>query len=133
MRVYEEYESKAEKRKAQRDSAPLKRCHPTGEARAFLLVFDEDGIECYHGSDPCYSAFGTMLFTEPGDGPHGLSGCTPSRAFLSENCRRVGFEHIPAEWQKAFAAKIESFIGEYRGKERAIYARAIRLAKKVVV
>lgn len=57
MICYEEYNSPSEKRKAQRESIPLKRMHPTGKSKGYLLVFNEDGMH-YSGNIACFEAYG---------------------------------------------------------------------------
>ena len=128
MRVYEEYESSSEKRKAQDASRPLSRMKPTGKSRGYTLVFHEDGCA---GTPGTLNACGNILNTEPGDGPHSLSHCTPSRGYLSDNCRVVGMDYIPAEWRKAFALYLwrgirDDFHADYNKR----YHRFLRSANR---
>ena len=127
MYVVEEYASPAEKRKAQRDSAPLKRKHPTGKSRGFMLVFNEDGNA--GGREYSYGAFGNVCNTEPGDGPHSLASAFPSVEFLRESCRVVAFDYLPTEWKKAFARMVNDFL-QREDDGSPYWARYRRLVKK---
>jgi len=109
MRVYEEYESAKEKRKAQRESAPLGRRRITGKAKGYVLIFNEDGNSITSGF--AYGGYGSIISLDAGDKPHGGVGsvnATPE--YLRENCRLVGFEYIPKEWQKVFAYKLQHWL-----------------------
>jgi hypothetical protein len=128
MRFYEEFYEKSEKRKAQNASRPLKRKVPTGKARCYLMVFDEDG-GYFSGKSFCYNAVGNVYNSDPGDGPHSLASANPSTDFLSDNCRVVGFEYLPDEWQAAFVRYINTFLQrdaeDYKGKNGDRYRRLI--------
>jgi len=109
MRFYEEYLDKADKRKAQNASRPLKRKQPTGKARGYMLVFNEDGYSTTRGYT--YGALGSVLTLGPGDPPvGGLSSVDPSTDYLRDNCRIVGAEYLPPVWQRAFANRLEGYI-----------------------
>ena len=94
MRVYEEYQSAKEKRQAQRGAKPGK---PTGKARGYCFVFDENG----RTPQGHYDCRGPVYFTEPGATPDacGMAGSTCSPEFLRERCRRVGGKHLPKAWR----------------------------------
>jgi hypothetical protein len=100
MRVYEEYDSPQEKRKAQKGAS---RGQSTGLARGYLLVFEEDG---WAGQAGVYNALGSLLKLSPGDNPVMIGHVTPHVHFLSERCRRVGFDAMPKSWQKAFVKEL---------------------------
>lgn len=109
MRFYEEYENKTEKRRAQNSSRPLRRKYPTGKARGYLLVFDEDGFSS--SSSYTYGALGSILSLFPGDKPYGgVSSASPSVDYLRENCRIVGANYLPPEWKQCFADSLEGYI-----------------------
>ena len=128
MRCYEEYKTPAEKRKAQRTAKP-KGGKPTGLAYGYLLVFNEDGYAS-PGSG-VYNAIGELMGdTKPGGDPQTLTHVTPSLDFLSKNCRKVGFAHIPQIWRRAIANKMREWIDTYEGDERRKYDRILRLAEK---
>jgi len=133
MRVYEEYNTPAEKRRAQRAAKPLKRGNITGRSRGYVLVFNEDGNSSCAGKYT-YGGIANVYNTEPGDGPHSLASADPSLDYLQTNCRIVGFDYLPPEWQKAFANHIERLIDNdyYRDNpgEAARYRRLIRKVRK---
>jgi len=128
MRIYEEYESNAEKRKAQRGA---KRGVATGKARGYLFIFEEDGKH-WSGHTMVYSgAFGELLDVGqgPGAGPESITSVNPSDDHLRNKCRRVGFETIPDAWKRAFAAKLDDCLDESipeLKKQRKRYGRIIR-------
>ena len=94
MTVFEEYDTAAEKRKAQQRA---KRGKPTGKARGFVFVFEENGWTTRGTRD----ARGSVFHLEPGEGPRGeLASVGPSMDYLRQNCRRVGGRHLPPEWRK---------------------------------
>ena len=95
MRVYEEYATAKEKRQAQRGAQHGK---PTGKARGYCFVFDENG----QTSTGFYDCRGPVLFTEPGATPDqtGMAGSTCSPDWIRECCRRVGGKHLPPAWRK---------------------------------
>jgi len=129
MRVYEEYNSPADKRRAQRQSSLLKRKHPTGQAVGYLLVFDEDGNSTAGSGKYTYSAYGELMADrQPGSDPVSIVSCDPSWDYLSKNCRLVGFDHIPEKWKRAFARKIRDWIDEdwANGKEFDRYRRLLQ-------
>ena len=122
MRVYEEYETPAEKRKAQRTAKP-KGGQCTGLARGYLLVFDEDGTT--GPGSGCFNALGELMGgRDIGDTPRCITHCTPSRDFLAKHCRKG----IPAVWKRVFAAKVKDWIDNYHGKERIKYVHLVRMA-----
>lgn len=123
IRFYEEYESKAEKRAAQRAAKPLKLRHPTGKARGFLMVErDENNRYELNGT-------GSVLNVEQGGKPNGLSCVSPSYPYLMEKCRAVGFNHMPKEWQRAFAHYINNAMADIEPSPlRRQYERLLRAA-----
>lgn len=98
MRVYEEYKSAAEKRQAQNASRPLRRMRPTGKARGYIFVFDENGV---NGSGN-YDAVASVFDVEPGDDdPRGnLASTGVSIYHLRTCCRAVGGIHLPPKWKE---------------------------------
>lgn len=100
MRVYEEYDSPQEKRKAQKGAS---RGQATGLARGYLLVFEEDG---WAGQSGVYNAFGSLLKLAPGDNPVIIGHVTPHVDFLRGHCRRIGFDAMPKSWQKVFVKEL---------------------------
>ena len=110
MRVYEEYASKADKRRAQRGA---KRGVATGEAMGYLLVFNEDGLTRAYSPPYCptYNAFGELLGDADGV-PRSTAHVTPSLDYLSEQCRLIGFDTLPVEWKQAFAKKLVAVLAD---------------------
>lgn len=98
MRVYEEYDTPAEKRRAQRGA---RRGKPTGKARAYVLVFPEHGTY-FSGGHSCMEALATVFDTEPGAkaGPVATTGYCLER--LRHNCRRIARRHLPPDWARVF-------------------------------
>lgn len=129
MKVYEEYLDAAEKRRAQRAAKPLKRMHPTGKARGYLLVFHEDGeASAWPGRR---NALGNCHATQPGGKPHSLSHAQPELLYLRDSCRAVGMDHIPAEWRKAFAIRLYDMIRDNITENyNKRYYRFLRKAKR---
>jgi len=101
MRVYEEYETPAEKKQAQRGA---KRGKPTGKARGYFFAFTENGIY-WSGGRAMQEGVGSVFYCEPGDGPDEAGRATTSAScdWLRENCRYVGAKHLPAAWRKVYA------------------------------
>jgi hypothetical protein len=95
MRVYEDYASPAEKRNAQKGA---KRGQPSGKARGYIFVFDENGV---NGSG-CYDAVASVFDVEPGcDDPKGnLASTGVSIDYLRTRCRKVGGCHLPPKWKE---------------------------------
>ena len=95
MRVYEEYNNRAEKRSAQHGA---KRGAPTGKARGYAFIFNENGrnnLGHYDGTGPL------MSNTDPGSSvdrcPMASGGF--SFDYLRENCRRVSRSKLPPDWK----------------------------------
>ena len=112
MRVYEEYDSPAEKRKAQK-GAKLRKA--TKKALGYILVFDEDGRETFsYGDGSYYSAISAlselMSYGEPGEGPQAIYMGYINTEILTKNCRAISFDEMPKEWQIAFLCKIHDCI-----------------------
>lgn len=96
MLVYEEYASNREKRLAQRGAKLGK---PTGKARGYTFVFNENGT---FGAG-LQEAVGSVFELEPGEGPErGLASTAASRDYLRLYCRRIGGKHLPSEWRKVW-------------------------------
>ena len=119
MIVYEEYENAKEKHSAQRASGSQARKQPTGKARGYLLVLDEDGVESVtpKGSK-CYSGYGekfgekkSVIETED------IAACTIDEAHLASNCRVIGCQYLPPDWMKAFADILRGIVANYPGPE----------------
>ncbi len=128
MRTYEEYDSPAEKRDAQRGAT---RGKATGMARGYILVFDEDGSH-RSGTVTCLQALGELMSNvEPGDPPRSVTYATPSHGFLRSHCRKVGFFNIPPEWQLAIVRKLkDSIIQDWNADYNAVYRRLISRVEK---
>ena len=124
MRTYEEFDTPKEKRAAQRGA---QRGKATGKSRGYTLVFDEDGRHSLGNSDPTYDAIGELMAgRELGDPPHTITHCTPSTGYLRNNCRKVGFDSIPHEWQLALVRKLkDSIIQAWNEPYNARYRRLI--------
>lgn len=102
MRVYEEYQDAKEKRAAQ---VGAKRGTPTGKARGYCVVFNENGVRFYNtGKDLQWDGAGTVFDDTP-------QGCTVMQAggtastgisvsYLREKCRRVAFNKLPGDWKR---------------------------------
>lgn len=88
LNVYEQYESAKEKREAQKGA---KRGKPTGKARGYIFVFDENGMN----SRGFYDASATLFDIEPG-------GTGVSLDYLRANCRKVGGIYLKGGWKKAW-------------------------------
>lgn len=104
MRVYEEYKNPKEKRQAQKGA---KRGKPTGKARGYAFIFDENGSFISSGT-PCYEGLAPLMETEQGASLKECPlACTNiAHEYLRENCRRVGIKHLPADWKsKAIECK----------------------------
>ena len=97
MRVYEQYESAKEKREAQKGA---KRGKPTGKARGYIFVFDENGMN----SRGFYDASATLFDIEPGGAfpSTGMGGTGVSLDYLRANCRKVGGIYLKGGWKKAW-------------------------------
>lgn len=104
IRIYEEYKTPQDKRRAQ---VGAKRGQPTGKARGYILVWDDDGF-WGAGHEYCYNALGSICELEEGEAPRMIGHVTPSHGYLGEKCRRVGREHMPREWRIAFASEVLS-------------------------
>ena len=96
MRVYEEYRDNAEKRRAQRGA---RRAIPTGQARGYVFLFDENG----RGSHGNMEGLATVIELDQGAEPHtpraALNLCGISDDYLRTNCRRVGRCHLTGSWK----------------------------------
>ncbi len=92
MRVYEEYDTPAEKRKAQRGA---KRDTPTGKATGYIFVFDENGIS----PNGNYDAQGHLSDSTPGANPGPMCGTNVGREYLRTRCRRVAGKRLPKAWR----------------------------------
>lgn len=90
---FETYDSPQAKRKAQKGA---KRGIPTGKANDFLLVDDDDRSTQGQG------AIAAVFHQEPGSDCHGLAYTTIGWEYKRDNCRRVGRNHLPESWKKAF-------------------------------
>ena len=90
MKVYEEYASPQEKRRAQKDAA---RGNATGKARGYLLMSDDE-------SGGNFSGWGEL---SGNDVPQAITHVLASREHLSQKCRAIEFESLPEAWKRAFA------------------------------
>ena len=87
-RIYEEYNTPSEKKRAQRGA---KRMKPTGKARGYCIV-----TELYRGS---MFAMSPIVVTEPGSlDTWNMASCEVGWEWLRKNCRRVGRKYLPKEW-----------------------------------
>lgn len=95
MQVFEDYASPAEKRAAQKGAKLGK---PTGKARGYIFVFNENGWTPTGNRDCVASVFDV----EPGcDDPKGnLCSTGVSQEYLRTRCRRVGGCHLPPKWKE---------------------------------
>lgn len=96
MRVYEEYANAAEKRQAQRGA---KRGRPTGKARGYCIVFDENGM---FGSPPQYDSVSGVYHTEPGEINTAVASCGVGLNWLRTCARRVGAAYLPKAWKAVY-------------------------------
>lgn len=94
MICYEEYGSPKEKQAAKKGA---KRGHPTGKAKGYLLA-DLDDIS----PDGTIGAVSSIFDLWAGYGVIGLAYISVSRDYLRKNCRRVGRNYIPEDWNAAF-------------------------------
>lgn len=96
MRVYEEYRDNAEKRRAQRGA---KRAVPTGQARGYVFLFDENS----RGSHGHMEGLATVIELDQGAEPSyprgALNLSSISDEYLRDNCRRVGRCHLTGSWK----------------------------------
>jgi len=125
MKIYEEYDSPSEKRKAQRGA---KRGVATGKAVGYVLVFNEDGIQ-RHGATAVYEGLGELMSNEgPGSEPNTITSVTPSLDYLRVRCRVVGWDTIPEVWKRAFGVKLNDMLQVYEGEpdEMKKYRRRYR-------
>jgi len=120
MRIYEEYDTPQEKRKAQKGA---KRGKATGKARGYLLVFNEDG---YSGTcEATYGALGELMAgVEPGDEPRVITSCNPHVDFLRTHCRFIGWDTVPEVWKRAIARKLWDMIPDE--EDQKPYAKILR-------
>ena len=123
MRVYEEYDSPAAKRKASRGAV---RVRPTGKARGYLLVFDEDG-RYLEGGQPCFFGLAELLSESDPDNPRLVTGMSIPVDHLERNCRRIGFDSLPVRWKSAFANKLSDY---FPGGLPSKYRRLVNRARK---
>lgn len=101
MKVYEEYNTEAEKRRIVKQTG-VKRYQSTQYARCYLIVFDEDG-DFAPNRPGVYNALGEIQSNmELGDSPKMISSAEVAKLHLEICCRRVMFDTIPDEWQRAF-------------------------------
>ena len=121
MRIYEEYDSPEAKRKASRGAV---RGTPTGTAKGYLLVFDEDGMY-WEGGQPCFFGLAELLSEADPDNPRMVTGMSIPVDHLERNCRRIGFDSLPAKWKRAFASKLPDYFPE------GLPAKYRRLVNKV--
>ena len=94
MRIYEEYETPVEKKRAQRGA---KRGHPTGKARGYCIIFPENG-RCGRGF---WDGVGATFFGDPGCRPHQapMSGSGIAPEYLARDCRRVAVKYLNRDWR----------------------------------
>jgi len=97
MRIYEEYETPAEKKRAQ---AGARRRRPTGKARGYCIIFPENGRSgrgFWDGTGACY-------FGDPGCRPSQapMAGGNISPEYLASDCRRVAVKYLDRDWRKVW-------------------------------
>ena len=98
MRVYEEYPSARTKRRSQKGA---RRAKPTGKARGYIYVFNENGSFIGSRSGPFYDAdVSTYDEDDFSPGPVRRSGSVVSREHLTRRCRFVGLGHLPKPWKE---------------------------------
>lgn len=107
MRIYEEYATPTDKRRAQKGA---KLCKATGKAKGYLFVFNEDGMRSDR-DETVYDALGECLETNDGL-PCSITSVTPSLNYLRHWCRRIGFATLPEVWKRAFANKLEGCLSD---------------------
>lgn len=93
MIVYEEYDTPAEKRKAQ---VGAKRGYPTGKARGYFFIFNENGRNNTGG----YDGYGNLFDGKPGTTDTRMASTSASMDYLRHNCRRVGGRHLKGAWRE---------------------------------
>lgn len=106
MRAYEEYETPEDKRRASRNAT---RGKPTGLAVGYCLVFDEHGLTGQAGT--CgYDGIGENgawgIDSQRPVQPRMIGHVAYGRAYLADNCRRIGRDAIPYSWRRALATAL---------------------------
>lgn len=97
--VYEEFASKADKRKAQ---VGAKRGKPTDKNTGFIFVYGDLPGRVQNGTY-MRDAYAAVFEQTPGSDLSG--GCTSTSVsddFLRERCRRVGGKYLTGKWKAAY-------------------------------